>query len=435
MLKRMRSFSYAAKTFWRQFGKFCEETGSGADVAASVGEILSRVRVEGDTALVAYLKRFDKVTLTPTELRVGEEELQAARKSLTARQRRNVRKAIHCVEEFHRQALPKAWSARNPHGADVGEVFYPLERVGLYVPGGRVPLVSTVVMTATLARLARVPEIVAVTPPRPDGSINNGLLAALSLCGVKEVYRAGGPMAIAALAYGTGTIRRVDKIFGPGNVYVNEAKRQVVGTVGIDLLAGPSDVMIIADESARPAYVAADLLAQAEHDVRTRVFLVGTSADVIREVRQEVRAQVEMLPHRDAIREALGKGGATVEVADLEEAAVVANYVAPEHLELQVSRRDARVLTRKITRAGAIFEGHYTPTVLGDFTAGPSHTLPTGGTARFLSGLQISDFFRRSSVVRYGKRSLHQAAETVAVFSELEELEAHGRSLQVRFEL
>jgi histidinol dehydrogenase len=337
------------------------------------------------------------------------------------------------VRDFNRKTLPGDWSARNRHGGWAGEKFDPIRRVGLYVPGGQVPLVSTVLMTATLAKLAGCPEIAAFTPSGPDGRVAPELLAALQLAGVGEVYRVGGVHAIGAMAYGTETIPAVDKIFGPGNAYVCEAKRQVFGTVGVDLLPGPSEVMVIADGSAKAEYAAADLLAQAEHGSgREKIYLVAKSARFVAAVAAEIEGQLATLTRSERTRRVLKSGFLAIIVSNLEEAAEVANRVAPEHLELMVSDAAVPGLVGAVTTAGAIMIGHLTPTVLGDFAAGPSHVLPTGGAGRFSSGLRVSDFLRRTSVLRYGPRSLEKAGPTVAALSAMERLDAHGRSATIR---
>jgi histidinol dehydrogenase len=305
--------------------------------------------------------------------------------------------------------------------------------VGIYVPGGQVPLVSTVLMTATLARIAGCPEVAAFTPSGPGGVVAPDLLAALHLAGITEVYRVGGVHAVGAMAFGTRTIPAVDKIFGPGNAYVCEAKRQVYGTVGVDLLPGPSEVMVIADGSARADYAAADLLAQAEHGSgREKIYLVATSKRFIARVAVQIERQLGSLSRSDKTRRVLKDGFLAIVVRSLDEAAVVANRVAPEHLELMVGDPAVPGLVAKLTTAGAIMIGNNTPTVLGDFAAGPSHVLPTGGAARFSSGLQVSDFLRRTSVLRYGPRSLARAEPTVAALSAMERLDAHGLSAAIR---
>ena len=305
--------------------------------------------------------------------------------------------------------------------------------MGLYVPGGQVPLVSTVLMTATLAQIAGCPEIVVCTPSNSHGKVADGLLAALHHVGVTEVYRIGGVQAIAAMAYGTESIPAVDKIFGPGNAYVCEAKRQVFGAVGVDSLPGPSEVMIIADETARADFAAADLLAQAEHGSgREKIYLVATSAAIIAAVAAEITLQLGQLSRAEKTQRVLENGFLAIEVTNLAQAVAVANYVAPEHLELLVQEAAVKKLTKAITTAGAIMIGNYTPTALGDFTAGPSHVLPTGRTGRFFSGLRVADFLRRTSIVRYDRASVRAGHKVVAAFAAMEQLDAHGRSVAVR---
>lgn len=407
---------------------------SGEAVTQRVQKILHDVRTEGDDAVLRYTRQFDQADLSVGKLRVPPSELEEAVANLTATTKRALKEALRHVRAFHRAGLPHGWKGKNPHGAQVGENYYPLERVGIYVPGGNVPLISTVVMSCGLAQLANVPEVAVCTPPQSDGSIHPDLLAALSLCGVTEVYRIGGVQAIGALAFGTETIAPVDKIFGPGREYTNEAKRQVLGTVGIDLLAGPSEVMVIADHTANANWIAADLLAQAEHGSgKERVVLVTTDESLAIAVEAAILRQLPQRKHDKAIRKVLDVGGLIVLARDLEDAARAANLFAPEHLELQVEPARFRAMLKQIRTAGAILLGHQSPTVLGDYIAGPSHTLPTGGAGRAFSGLRITDFFRRTSVVRYNQESLQAARDAVATFARLEDLEAHGQSLEVRF--
>jgi histidinol dehydrogenase len=317
----------------------------------------------------------------------------------------------------------------------VGEKFDPIRRVGLYVPGGQVPLVSTVLMTVTLAKIAGCPEVVVFTPSNADGKIADGLLAALHLLGVDEVYRVGGVQAIGAMTYGTSTIPPVDKIFGPGNAYTCEAMRQVFGAVGVNGLPGPSEVMVIADETARADYAAADLLAQAEHGSgREKIYLVATSASVIAAIAAEVDSQLKLISRSEKTQRVLNEGFLAIEVKNLDQAADVANYVAPEHLELLVTDNAATKLTKAVTTAGAIMIGNDTPTALGDFTAGPSHVLPTGRAGRFFSGMRVADFMRRTSIVRYDRKSVKKGEPIVAAFAAMERLDAHGRSVKIRTE-
>ena len=429
----MRLIKYSSPGVRRELERFSAETQGDVEVATVVREILASVKKQGDKAIVDYTRKLDGAKLRRDDLRVKSEELIAAAGSLSSGHRKAMRAAMDCIKGFHGHGFPVSWKGRNLQGAKVGERYIPLERIGMYIPGGNVPLVSTVFMTVLLARLARVPEIAVFTPPRADGSLDSGLLAALHMCRASEVYRVGGAQAVGAMAYGTRSIPPVHKIFGPGNVYVTEAKRQVFGKVGIDLLPGPSEVMVIADSRTRAGLVTADLLAQAEHGEGGKLYLVSTSLKLINTVSARLKEEAEKQRHRGIIESVLREGYLAVLVDNLDEAVTVANLVAPEHLELLLDRKKCGRLLKGIRNVGAVLIGEYTPTVLGDFTAGPSHTLPTGGTARFCSGLKLSDFFRRSSVVEYDTRSLAKARPVVKAFSSLEQLDAHGRSLEVRF--
>jgi histidinol dehydrogenase len=429
----MRLLRSDDKAFAADLAAFCRGAEVPRAIATAVAAILAGVRVRGDAAVTAYAAKFDGARLRPRDFRVPPEALAAAAASLPAADRRALAAARRSIAQFHRRGIPAAWSGRNPQGARVGEKFDPIRRVGLYVPGGEVPLVSTVLMTATLARIAGCPEIAAFTPARGAGEVSPAVLAALHLAGVTEVYRIGGVHAIAAMAYGTASIPAVDKIFGPGNAYVCEAKRQVFGAVGVDGLPGPSELMVIADETARADFAAADLLAQAEHGSgREKLFLVGTSDRVLARIATEIAAQLEQSGRAGKIRTVLARGFLVVRVRSALQAAAVANYVAPEHLELLVKPAVARAMRRSITTAGAIMVGNYTPTALGDFTAGPSHVLPTGRAGRFSSGLRVADFLRRTSVTEYDRRSVRRGEPIVAAFAAMERLDAHGRSVRIR---
>lgn len=431
----MRLLRSSDPAFNRELQQFCASAAVPAEMQNAVSGILAEVRARGDDAIAEFTRRFDKAQLTPAQFRVSADELKRAAAGLSKAERAAIRGAEASILAYNRRGLPKDWTARNPHGAKVGERFYPIRRVGLYIPGGQVPLVSTVLMTVTLARIAKCSEIAVFTPPGPGGAVNAALLGTLHLAGIKEVYRIGGVQAVGAMAFGTATIPAVDKIFGPGNAFTVEAKRQVFGTVGVDLLPGPSEAMVIADATAHPDYVAADLMAQAEHGSgREKIYFVTTSEKLVPLVEAELEQQLQTAGRADIIRRVLAGGALTVVVKSLDEAARVANYVAPEHLELEVAPKAAATLLKKITTAGAILLGHDSPTVLGDFAAGPSHTLPTGRTGRFFSGLRVADFLRRTSVVQYDQRSLRRAAPVVAAFSAMEQLDSHGRSLTRRFE-
>jgi histidinol dehydrogenase len=422
-----------AKDFRAQLSAFVGTGEASPDVREAVAGIIADVKRRGDAAVLAYTAKFDRAKLTAAGQRIPVAELRRAAAAFAPAKKKAFDEAAKCVTAFHARTLPKGWTAKNPHGATVGERHHAIRRCGLYIPGGQVPLVSTVLMTALPAKVAGVPELCACTPPGPDGKINPDILAALYLCGVTEVYAVGGAQAVAAMALGTRTIAPVDKIFGPGNTFVTEAKRQVFGLVGVDLLPGPSEVMIIADRTARPTWVAADLCAQAEHGSgKEKLYLVTETEAFAKRCLAAARAQAATLSHGEKIRKALDTKVCAILVPKIADAAEAANLVAPEHLELMVAPAKLKALSARITTAGAILLGHHTPTVLGDFTAGPSHTLPTGGTGRFFSGLRVADFLRRTSLVEYAPASLKKAACVVDAFSRMESLDAHGRSLQVR---
>jgi len=423
------------KDFKSRLKAFIGSGEAAPDIKTAVEQIIADVKVRGDVAVLYHTAKFDHAKLTVRQIRVPLEHLEKAVANLDPAKRKAFEEATRCIEEFHERTVPKGWTAKNPHGAMVGERHHPIRRCGLYIPGGQVPLVSTVLMTAIPAKVAGVPSICACTPPQPDGKINPDILAALYLSGVKEVYAMGGVQAIASMALGTESVAPVDKVFGPGNAYVTEAKRQLFGVVGIDLLPGPSEVMIIADSSARADFVAADLCAQAEHGSgKEKLYLVCDDENLAERCLSEARTQATSLTHGDKIRKALELMVCVVLVNKIEEAAEVANLVAPEHLELMVAEEKLEKISKLITTAGALLLGQDTPTVLGDFTAGPSHTLPTGGTGRFFSGLRVSDFLRRTSLVQYDKASLKKAAAVVDAFAKMERLDAHGRSLKLRLD-
>lgn len=429
----MRSLHHASKTFAEDLAVFCQGAAVPKEISDAVAAILADVRLRGDEAVSYYAAKFDGAKLRARDFRVPANDFANAAKRLPAASMRALIAARDNIVAYNKHSLPTAWAAKNKHGATVGEKFDPIRRVGLYVPGGEVPLVSTVLMTVTLAKIAGCPEIVVFTPSNPDGKVADGMLAALHLLGIEEVYRVGGVQAIGAMAFGTTTIPPVDKVFGPGNAYVCEAKRQVFGTVGVDSLPGPSEVMIIADETANVSFVAADLLAQAEHGSgREKIYLVSTSGEVIAAVATELRTQLQLISRSEKTQRVLESGFLAVEVKSVAQAAAVANYVAPEHLELMVADGSAKKLTADITTAGAIMTGNYSPTALGDFTAGPSHVLPTGRAGRFFSGLRVADFVRRTSLIRYDRASVKKAEPTVAAFAAMEKLDAHGRSVRIR---
>ncbi|WP_221029671.1 histidinol dehydrogenase [Actomonas aquatica] len=431
----MRQINFASKSARTELAAFCAGAIVPTAIVDSVAAILADVRERGDAAVADYAHRFDGASLKPAQFRVRPASLAAAAKRLPAAQMKAMKAALANIRAYNKQGLPQNWTSTNAQGAEVGERHYPIRRVGLYVPGGEVPLVSTVLMTATLAKIAGCPEIAVFTPSNAKGKIADGLLAALHLIGVTEVYRIGGVHAIGAMAYGTQTIPAVDKVYGPGNAYTCEAKRQVFGTVGVDSLPGPSEVMVIADESARVDFAAADLLAQAEHGSgREKIYLVTSTAAVAEAIHAEVQKQLPTLGRNEKAERVLDQGFLTLIAPKPEQMAEVANYVAPEHMELLVKPATAKKLERTITTAGAMMIGNLTATALGDFTAGPSHVLPTGRAGRFFSGLRVADFLRRTSIIRYDQKSIAKGAEVVAAFAQMEQLDAHGRSATMRVE-
>jgi histidinol dehydrogenase len=393
--------------------------------------ILDDVRARGDAALLELTERFDGARLAAEQLAVTQAELVTASLKADESLRAAMADAGGNIAAFARKSRRRNWQTLNSHGATVGERFDPFQRVGIYIPGGTAPLVSTALMTVTLAKVAGCPEIVVCTPCGKDGTINPAVLFAARAAGATEVYRVGGAQAIAAMAFGTATIKRVQKIFGPGNSYVVTAKRLVVGHVAIDLLPGPSELLVLADDTANPKFVAADMLAQAEHGTgHERVWLVTTSAKLLKAVEKEIARQQAKLARRELLKQVLDRNGWLIQVGTLEAGVAVANQLAPEHCE--VMTRKAEEVSRRIVTAGAIFLGPYSPTVLGDYVAGPNHTLPTGGAGASFAGLTIDQFQRRTSVVEYNRGSLRKALSAVRKFAEVEGLSAHGRSAEVR---
>jgi len=393
--------------------------------------ILQDVYTRGDAALLELAERFDGSKLSAHQLAVTKAELLAASLRADNPLRAAVETTRNNVEFFSRKSLRRNWSAKNAQGAKVGEKFDPFQRVGIYIPGGTAPLVSTALMTVTLAKVAGCPEIVVCTPCDKDGGIDPALLYAARAAGATEIYRAGGAQAIAAMTYGTATIRHVQKIFGPGNAYVVAAKRLLFGHVAIDLLPGPSEVLVLADDTATAKFVAADLLAQAEHGSGyERVWLVTTSGPLLRDVEREIERQLPKLSRREFIAKALANNGWLIHVKTLGQGIDLVNQLAPEHCEI-MTRGAARVAQRIVT-AGAIFLGPYSPTVLGDYVAGPSHELPTGGAGVSFAGLTADQFQRRTSVVEYDLAALKKSLPTVRKFAEVEGLDAHRRSAEVR---
>jgi len=395
--------------------------------------IIEAVRARGDAALLEFTERFDGAKLMAEQLAATKAELLAASVTADETLRKAVALAAKNIERFSRKSLRKSWSAVNAQGGRVGEKFDPFERVGVYIPGGTAPLVSTALMTVLLAKVAGCPEIVVCTPCNSNGAINSALLYALRTAGATHIFRLGGAQAIAAMAHGTATIPRVQKIFGPGNAYVVAAKRLLFGHVSIDLLPGPSEVLVLADDSANPAFIAADLLAQAEHGSgHERVWLITTSAKVLTNVEKEIARQLPSLSRRDLIERALAANGWLIQMKSIDEAIKLVNQIAPEHCEIMT--RKATAVAKQIFSAGALFLGAHSPTVLGDYVAGPSHTLPTGGAGASFAGLTVDQFQRRTSIVEYTPASLKKSLAALKTFAAVEGLDAHGQSAQIRVE-
>ena len=400
-----------------------------AEVRESVARILADVEQRGDAALIAYTRRFDGFDLTPDRLRITPEEIAQARAAVDAATRDALLFAAERIRRFHEHQRPPDLRLEDELGIQAGIMWRPIDAVGLYVPGGTAAYPSSVLMNAIPARVAGCRRIV-MTVPTPQGALNPLVLVAAEIAGVDEIYRVGGAQAIAALAFGTETIAAVDKIFGPGNAYVAEAKRQVFGRVGIDMIAGPSELVVIADAAASPAWAAADLLSQAEHDPRAQTVLLSDDDALLAAVAREVEAQLAALPRREIAAASWRDHGALLRTRDLEEAVELANRLAPEHLELMVAEPER--LCAQVRHAGAVFLGAHTPEVIGDYVGGPNHVLPTGRTARFSSGLGVHDFMKRTTVLGCGAKGFAALAPHAAVLARAEGLEAHARAVACR---
>ena len=395
-------------------------------------EALADIRVRGDAAVLDCIRKFENQTLAADNLRVSRAEINAAREQVDSDFVAACREAHARIMQFARVGMKKDWTISTPKGGLVGEQFSPMERVGAYIPGGAAPLVSTALMTITLAKAAGVPEIAACSPAGAGGALNPYLLFAMEAAGATEIYRIGGIQAIGAMAYGTQTIRKVQKIAGPGGPFVTAAKRLVYGAVALDLVAGPSEIAVLADESAKPEQVAADLLSQAEHGTGSeKILLVTTAARLAQAVQVELARQTATLTRRDAIRRILEDGALIVVVNHLDHGMELCNRFAPEHLEIIV--REPRNWLKKVRNAGAVFVGAWTPECAGDFVAGPSHVLPTGGTAAFFSGLTVDSFRKRTSVVAFTRADLIDTLPLIETMGRVEGLDAHARAASIRF--
>ncbi len=398
----------------REFERICNRSSVGKKrIQKTVARIVEDVQNYGDDALIKYVKQFDKVPLPIRQLRIKEDEINRAYRDLDPKFITTLKIVIENINKFYRKELKKTWRMSSKDGIKLSQAYQPIERVGVYVPAGTAPLVSTVYMTVVPARIAGVKKIVILTPADKFQKVDPHILVVANLLKVDEIYKVGGAQAIAAMAFGTKTIPKVDKIVGPGNEYVTEAKRQVFGYVDIDMLAGPSEVVVVANQFSNPNYVVADLRAQAEHHGGLAVLITSS-----RKLAQQVRKQI--------------KEGYIIIVKNMEQAAHLTNLIAPEHLQIMIKSPNG--LIKKINKAGAIFTGSYTPTALGDYIAGPSHVLPTGGTARFFSGLGVDDFIKKTHIVSYTKKALEKVKDRVEMLSEIEGLKRHSESIKIRFE-
>ena len=429
----MRIIRYTQKNYHSAIKKLDRRPAPPAGVEAIVKDILADVEARGDRALIELSNRFDGAKFASAkDLRVGEAELAAAEDAVDAETKKAIAASRKNVIAFAKRSLRKDWCGKNAQGAEVGERYLPFERVGIYVPGGSAPLGSTSNMTVCLAAAAGCPEIVVMTPPGRGGEVNPALLYALKEAGATEIYKVGGAQGMAGMSIGTKTIKPVVKVYGPGNSFVVEAKRQLFGVVAVDLLPGPSEVVTLADSSGKAKFIAADMLAQAEHGGDSTMGFVTDCEKLLAAVQAEVKSQIKTLGRQAQLKRAIKEGAWCVLVEKLEDGVSLVNAFAPEHLSL-ITRREKTILP-KITTSGAIFIGNYSPVAVGDFLAGPSHELPTGGAGKSFPGLTVDMFQRRTSIVRLGQESIRKSAAIVEAFARVEGLDAHGRSASIRLE-
>lgn len=402
------------------------------DVLRRVEDIVGNVKKEGDSAVIKYTEMFDKVLLKEGELKVTSEEIEEAYREVDQKLLEAIRKSKENIEKFHQKQKENSWFSTEEDGVILGQLIRPIEVMGIYVPGGTAAYPSSVLMCAMPAKVAGVGKIIMSTPPGKDGKVNPVILVTAREAGVDEIYKVGGAQGVAAMAFGTESIPKVDKIVGPGNIYVATAKRIVYGYCDIDMIAGPSEIMVVADDTAKPAFVAADLLSQAEHDELASSVLVTTSEEIAKSVKVEVEKQANRQPRKEIILKSLESYGAIIIVDNLDSAAKVVNRIAPEHLELCIEEPFS--FLGSVKNAGAIFLGNYSTESLGDYIAGPNHVLPTSGTARFFSPLNVSDFIKKSSIISYTRKALEKVKDDVILFAESEGLKAHADAVRVRFE-
>lgn len=399
---------------------------------AAVADILANVKEKGDEALFSYTKEFDKVEVTPETIRVTEAEIEEAYKAVDASLLEVIRKALVNIRSYHEKQRQNSWFTSTENGTMLGQKVTPLNRVGVYVPGGKAVYPSSVLMNIVPAKVAGVPHIVMTTPPGKDGKVNPSTLVAAKEAGADEIYKVGGAQAIGALAYGTASIPKVDKIVGPGNIFVALAKKAVYGHVSIDSIAGPSEILVLADETANAHYVAADLLSQAEHDEMASAILITTSTELAQNVEKEIEGYLKVLSRKEIIEKSLENFGYILIAEDMDEAIEAANEIASEHMEIVT--KNAFEVMMKVQNAGAIFIGEYSSEPLGDYFAGPNHVLPTNGTAKFFSALSVDDFIKKSSIVYYSRTALQEIHKDIIQFASSEQLTAHANSIAVRFE-
>lgn len=426
----IRFLQFSDADFDTQFQQILERSETvPADIEQTVSEIIADVRQRGDQALFDFTARFDRLNLTAETLQVSRTEIDQALAEVDPEALAALRLAAERIAAFHRKQKEETWLSDDEPDLKLGQMVTPLDRVGIYVPGGKATYPSSVLMNAVPAKVAGVGEVIMVVP-MPGGEINPYVLAAADLAGVDRIFKIGGAQAVAALAYGTETVPRVDKITGPGNIYVATAKRMVFGRVDIDMIAGPSEILVINDGSGEPAHIAADLLSQAEHDELASSILITTDAAFGERVQAELETQLVQLSRAAIARQSIDNYGAIILARDLEEAAAFSNRIAPEHLELAVD--EPFELLKQIRHAGAVFLGHHTPEAAGDYLAGPNHTLPTGGTARFFSPLGTEDFVKKTSLVSFTEAGLNRLGQSIVTIAELEGLEAHAKSVAIR---
>lgn len=428
----MKIISYREKDFKEKLDHlFCRKAFPDNIVAEAL-PILHDVKARGDIALSEYILKFDKATIEPGKFTVSEEEIKEADSKVSETRRNAIISVIENITDFALRQKPRNRSYSPRSGVELGEKFSPFSRIGAYIPGGTAPLVSTAIHTIAIAKAAGVGCIAAVTPPDKDGKIKPELIFAMKKAGASEIYKLGGVYAIGALAYGTQTIKKVEKIVGPGNAYVTAAKKLVYGDVAIDMVAGPSEIMIIADNSSNSNFIAADMLSQAEHGSgHEQAVLLSTSHSLIERVKDSLEKQVKKLKRSTAIKKVMSENVILIETENMDHSIDIANCYAPEHLEVMC--KDFEKITERITAAGAIFLGEFTPEPVGDFVAGPSHVLPTGGSAKYFSGITVDTFMRRSSLIRYTKDALEKEVFIIEQFADMEGLDAHGNSALVRF--